>query len=125
MPKGMHQISQIEYANCIFSTFEGDSPDTPFFSSRAKDFYYSDKGIKTGKVGRIDMKIANIFFIGNKIFSKMLAKGMHQIPKIEFENCNFFSASSDTPFFSLHWPKIYNSSGKGIKTGKAGGIDVI
>ena len=62
LTKGKHQISQIEYANCIFSTFEGDSPDTPFFSSRVKDFYNSDKGIKTGKVGRIDMKIANIFY---------------------------------------------------------------
>ena len=109
----------------FFQLLRGTPPDTPFFSSRTKDFYNSDKGIKTGKVGRIDMKIANIFFIGNKIFSKMLAKGMHLIPKIEFENSNFFSASSDTPFFSLHWPKIYNSSGKGIKTGKAGGLDVI
>ena len=29
----------------------------------------------------------------------MLDKGMHQISQIEFENCNFFSAPSDTPFF--------------------------
>ena len=83
----------------FFQLLRGTPPDTPFFSSRAKDFYYSDKGIKTGKVGRIDMKIANIFFIGNKIFSKMLAKGMHQIPKIEFENCNFFQLLQTPHFF--------------------------
>ena len=65
LPKGrMHQISQIEYENCIFSTFEEDiPPQTPPFSlQEPKIFYNSDKGIKTGKVERIDMKIANIFY---------------------------------------------------------------
>ena len=60
------------------------------------------------------------YFIGNEkwIFSKMLAKGMQQISQIEFENCNFFQLLQTPHFFSLQWPKIYNSSGKGIKTGK-------
>ena len=31
----------------------------------------------------------------------------------------------DAPFFSLQWPNIYNSSGKGFRTGKVGGIDMI
>ena len=53
----------------------------------------------------------------------MLAKDMHQILKIEFENCIFFSASeSDTLCF--HWSKVYNSFNKGIKTRKVGGIDM-
>ena len=29
------------------------------------------------------------------------------------------------PFFSLQWPNIYNSCGKGIRAGKIGGIDMI
>ena len=41
-------------------------------------------------VGGIDIKIANILLKMNiDFFSKMLAKGMHQIVQIEFENCNF------------------------------------
>jgi hypothetical protein len=30
-----------------------------------------------------------------------------------------------TPLFSLQWPNIYNSCGKGIRAGKIGGIDMI
>ena len=55
----------------------------------------------------------------------MLAKGMHQIPQIEFENRIFFQLLQTPHFFSLQRQKIYNSSGKGIKTGKPEGIDVI
>ena len=29
------------------------------------------------------------------------------------------------PLFSLQWPNIYNSCGKGIRAGKIGGIDMI
>ena len=58
---------------------------------------------------------------------------MHQIAQVEFENCNFFSASegilplqkllrgnfpSDTPFFNGQ--RFIKKSGKGIKTGKVG-----
>ena len=44
---------------------------------------------------------------------------MHQIVHIEFENCNFSASQgalpqTHTPFY-FQWPKIYKSSGKGIK----------
>ena len=51
----------------------------------------ANKGIKTRKVGGIDIKIANILLKNEYwFFSKMLAKGMHQIAQVEFENFNFF-----------------------------------
>ena len=57
----------------------------------------------------------------------MLAKDMHQILQIEFENFIFFSflggvPPQTSPFFQ--WPKVYNSSNKGIKSRKVGGIDI-
>ena len=51
----------------------------------------------------IDIIIGNISLEKKWIFSKMLAKDMHQILQIEFKNC-IFSASEgklDTPIFSM------------------------
>ena len=87
----MHQILQIEFEMCIFLSFLGGvTPQTPPFFSMVKGFS-SNKGIKTRKVGGIDIKIANILLKMNIVFfSKMLAKGMRQIAQIKFESCNFF-----------------------------------
>ena len=67
------------------------------------------------------------------IFSKLLPKPGTYAPikQTEFKKLHVFSSASDqalpsqTPLFSLQWPNIYNSSGKGIKAGKVGGIDMI
>ena len=38
LAKGMHQISQIEFENCIFSAIKGEFiPQTPSFFSMVKD----------------------------------------------------------------------------------------
>ena len=61
LAKDMHQILQIEFKNCIFSAYGGSSPsDTPHFFNVQK-FIMPNKGIKTRKVGGIDIKIANIW----------------------------------------------------------------
>ena len=65
-------------------------------------------------------------------FSKMLAKGIYtKLPKLSLKIA-FFSLASDEAFplrhpfsFSLQWPKIYNSLGQGITTGKMGEKDMI
>ena len=56
----MHQILQIEFEIYIFLSFRGGvPPQTPPNFSMVKGFN-SNKGIKTRKVGGIDIKIANI-----------------------------------------------------------------
>ena len=49
------------------------------------------------------------YFTGKEwwIFSKMLAKDMHQILQTEFKNCTFSASPQTPPFFQ--WPKIYNA----------------
>ena len=59
----------------------------------------------------------------------MLAKDIHHILQIEFEICIFLSfwggVPPQTPLHFLQWPKVlYNSSNKGVKTRKMGGIDI-
>ena len=55
LAKDMHQILQIEFKNCIFSASEGKFPPRhPHFFNGQK-FIMPNKGIKTRKVGGIDM----------------------------------------------------------------------
>ena len=68
LAKDMHQILQIDFKNCIFSVSGGSSPsDTNIFVNGQK-FMIPNKGIKTRKVGGIDMKIANILLKMNNGF---------------------------------------------------------
>ena len=74
------------------------------------------------------MKIVNISLEMNNGFSvKYWQKLCTKLRKLNLKIALFsvFDAGtppSDTPFFPLQWQKIYNSSGKGTKTEKAGGI---
>ena len=68
LAKDMHQILQIECKKCIFSASEGKFPlRHPHFFNGQK-FIMPNKGIKTRKVGRIDIKIANILLKMNNGF---------------------------------------------------------
>ena len=64
----MHQILQIDFKNCIFSTSEGKFPlrHPHFFNDQR--FMMPNKGIKTRKMGGIDKKIANILLKMNNGF---------------------------------------------------------
>ena len=68
LAKDMRQILQIEFKNCIFVSFWGEVlPQTPHFFNGQK-FIMPNKGIKTRKVGGIDVKIANILLKMNNGF---------------------------------------------------------
>ena len=71
LAKDMHQILLIECKKCIFSASEllrGSSPlRHPHFFNGQK-IIMPNKGIKTRKVGGIDMKIANILLKMNNGF---------------------------------------------------------
>ena len=100
-------------------------PDTPLSLQWLKIYNSSGKGIKTGKVVGIDMKIDNILLEMNNGFSVKCWQRYAPNSENWVWKLQFFQLLQTPHCFSLHWPKIYNSSGKGIKTGKAGGIDVI
>ena len=68
LAKDMHQRLQIEFKNGIFSASEGKFPlRHPHFFNGQKSMM-PNKGIKTRKVGGIDMKKANIFLKMNNGF---------------------------------------------------------
>ena len=68
LAKDMHQILQIEFKNCIFSASEGKFRLRYSHFFNGQKFMMPNKGIKTRKVGGIDMKIANILLKMNNGF---------------------------------------------------------
>ena len=67
LAKDMHQILQIDFKNCIFQLLGKFPLRHPHFFNGQK-FIMLNKGIKTRKVGGIDMKIANILLNMNNGF---------------------------------------------------------
>ena len=111
LPKGMHQIRQIEFQKYIFSAFqEAHAPSgTPFFLQFPKIYLKKWYSFTNREGARIRNKNSQYFIRNKWIFSKMLAKGMHQIAQIEFENCIFSSFRGgnppQTPSFIFSMPK--------------------
>ena len=66
LAKDMHQILQIEFKNCIFSDSKFPLRHPDVFTGQK--LIMPNEGIKTRKVGGIDMKITNVLLKMNNGF---------------------------------------------------------